>query len=390
VLIIGGGLVGCATAWHLAKAGARVTLVEAGELNAGASGQNAGSLHFQLERRFIENGGGLTDQVARTLELNAAAVNEWRGLEAELATDLHVTLNGGLMVAERAEEVALLEAKVRWEQAAGLPSRLVDGAQARALCPALSPSIVAADYLTDEGQADPRTVTPTFAAAARAAGAEIRTRTSLVGITRVGAAQFDATLVSGSTHSVERAEQIVIAAGGWSGAIASHLNVRLPLSPVALQMNVTARAPPLLNHLIQHAGKRLSMKQATAGNLLLGGGWPALLAQGDGGFDLSRRPTLIQTSVVGNLRAAVDTVPQVAQLTLIRSWTGITTNGVDELPIVGELPRVRGCYVAVGGSAFTLGPTFARSLARTMAGGREPLLEMVSPTRFEHLNDGAR
>jgi glycine/D-amino acid oxidase-like deaminating enzyme len=154
-------------------------------------------------------------------------------------------------------------------------------------------------------------------------------------------------------------------------------------------MNVTARVPPLLNHLIQHVGKRLSMKQATAGNLLLGGGWPALLAQGDGGFDLSRRPTLIQTSVVGNLRAAAGTVPQVAHLILIRSWTGMTTNGVDELPIVGELPRVRGCYVAVGGSAFTLGPTFARSLARVMAGVQDPLLEMVSPTRFEHLNGGA-
>jgi sarcosine oxidase subunit beta len=386
VLIIGGGLVGCATAWHLAKAGARVIVVEAGELNAGASGQNAGSLHFQLERRFIENGGELTDQVARTIELNATAVKEWRGLEAELATDLHLSLNGGLMVAETAAEVALLEAKVRWEEAAGLPSRLIDGAQARALCPALSPSIVAADYLRDEGHADPRAVTPTFAAAARAAGAEIRTRTALVGITRVGATQFDATLVSGSAHSIERVDQIAIAAGGWSAGIASLVNVQLPLLPVGLQMNVTARAPPLLNHLIQHVGKRLSMKQAAAGNLLLGGGWPALLAQRDGGFDLSRRPTLIPTSLVGNLRAAIDTVPQVAHLALIRCWTGMTTNGVDELPIVGEIPRVRGCYVAVGGSAFTLGPTFARSLARAMSGVQDPLLEMVSPARFEHLN----
>jgi glycine/D-amino acid oxidase-like deaminating enzyme len=317
-------------------------------------------------------------------------VSEWRGLEAELAADLHVTLNGGLMVAERAQEVALLEAKVRWEQSAGLPSRLIDGAQARALCPALSPNIVAADYLTDEGQADPRTVTPAFAAAARAAGAEIRTRTKLVGVTRVGAARFDATLVRGSARSVERADQIVIAAGGWSAAVALHLDVQLPLTPLALQMNVTARAPPLLNNLIQHAGKRLSMKQAAAGNLLLGGGWPALLAQGNDGVDLSRRPSLIQTSVVGNLRAAVDTVPQVAHLTLIRSWTGMTTNAVDELPIVGELPRVRGCYVAVGGSAFTLGPTFARALARTMAGIADPRLEMVSPNRFQHLDAGAR
>jgi glycine/D-amino acid oxidase-like deaminating enzyme len=386
VLIIGGGLVGCATAWHLARAGARVLVVEAGEINAGASGQNAGSLHFQLERRFFESGGGRTEQVARIVALNAAAVKEWRGLEAELAADLHVTLNGGLMVAETTEEVALLEAKVRWEEAAGLPSRLLDGAQARAICPALSPRIVAADYLSDEGHADPRAATPAFAAAARAAGAEIRTRTSLVGIKPLGAAGFDATLVSGGVHCIERVEQVAIAAGGWSAQIAALVDVELPLVPVGLQMNVTARALPLLDHLIQHAGKRLSMKQAAAGNLLLGGGWPALLAQRDGRFDLWRRPTLIPTSLAGNLRAAVDTVPQVAALTLIRSWTGMTTNGVDELPIVGEIPRVRGCYVAAGGSAFTLGPTFARSLAQTMGGVRDPLIEMVSPARFEHLN----
>ena len=80
VLVIGGGLIGCATAWHLARAGAAVTLVEAGEINAGASGQNAGSLHFQMERRFLENGAALADQAQRIVALNRLAIDEWRGI----------------------------------------------------------------------------------------------------------------------------------------------------------------------------------------------------------------------------------------------------------------------------------------------------------------------
>src|SRR3989344_6773274 len=78
VLIVGGGLTGCATAWHLAERGASVMLVEAGELNGGASGQNAGSLHFQIERRFLENGPALAEQASRVLALNRLAIQDWR------------------------------------------------------------------------------------------------------------------------------------------------------------------------------------------------------------------------------------------------------------------------------------------------------------------------
>jgi sarcosine oxidase subunit beta len=66
VLIVGGGLIGCAVAWNLARNGARPTLVEQHELNSAASGRNAGSLHFQIERRFLESGEAADEQVART------------------------------------------------------------------------------------------------------------------------------------------------------------------------------------------------------------------------------------------------------------------------------------------------------------------------------------
>ena len=381
VAIVGGGLIGCATAWRLAQAGARVVLAEAGDLNAGASGQNAGSLHFQLERRFLEQGDALAAQAARIATLNRAAVDDWRGLEVALGADLHVTMAGGLMVAETAEQVDVLECKAAREQAAGLASRLVDGDEARAIAPYLSSAVVAACHLADEGHADPKVLTPALAHAAEAAGATIRTRTPVTAIDRAGSGFV---VAAGGTRIA--AQQVLLAAGVWTATLAALVNIHLPIVPVALLMNATERVAPAVPHLVQHVGRRLSLKQAHAGNVLIGGGWPSRLHAGPHGFDLSRRPDILPASLAGNLRAAIDVVPMVARLSLIRSWTGVTAITADQLPIVGAVPRVPGLWVAGGGSAFTLGPTFARLLARAIGGGDAPELDIVAPARFEHLN----
>jgi len=385
VVVIGGGLIGCAAAWRLAQRGASVILVEAGDINSGASGQNAGSLHFQIERRFIENGEALLDQAAQIVRLNRLAIEDWRTLEAETGADLHVRMDGGLMVAETAEEVKLLEAKVEREQAHGLSSGLIDGDEARALAPYLAPHILAASHAPDEGHADPRALTPALAASARAAGAEIRSDARVVAIDR-SAGRFSIDVAEADGRSTLRSDMVLVAAGSWTPQVAALANLHIPLFPVALLMNATERTQPFLPHLVQHVGRRLSMKQAFAGNVLIGGGWPSRLSSSADGHDLSRRPAIIEASLAGNLRAAVDVVPEVARLNLIRSWTGVTAVSADQLPIVGEVPRVPGFYVAAGGSAFTLGPTFARLLAEAMGGSANEALDIVSPARFEHLN----
>ena len=370
----------------MARAGARVLLLEASDINAGASGQNAGSLHFQLERRFLEQGPVLAEQAAAIVALNALAVEDWRTLEAELGADLHVSMHGGLMVAETSAEVALLEAKAGLEARHGLPTRLISGDEARAIAPALAPHILAACHSPDEGHADPRSATIAYAAAAAGAGAMLASHTCLTGITRQpGGYQLSLHTSHGPAHV--RTGQLLLAAGAWTPQLAARANLHVPLYPVALQMNVTERIAPLLSQLIQHVGRRLSMKQAHAGNILIGGGWPARLALGsDGSFDPRQRPALRPESLIANLRAAADTVPCVATLDLIRSWTGVTCISADQLPIVGEIPAMPGLYVAAGGSAFTLGPSFARLLAGAMSGTPDPRLAIVSPARFDHLN----
>jgi sarcosine oxidase, subunit beta len=388
VLIIGGGLTGCATAYHLARAGASVVLIEQGDINAGASGQNAGSLHFQIERRFLENGEAMAEQASQMVALNRLAIDEWTSLEHELGCDLEVAMGGGLMVAETPGEMDLLQRKAAREARWDLGTRLMDGDGARAIAPYLAGKIVGATYLAQEGHANPRSVTPAFARSAVAAGAVIMTQTALRSLEKKGS-YFEAHAEKVDAPLTIRASQVLVAAGAWTAWVGTLVNLHLPVYAAGLTMNVTERTAPFMPHLIQHVGRRLSMKQAHNGNVLVGGGWPSRLVQKpEGGFDLSRRPILIDESVRGNLRAAVDTVPCTARLSLIRSWTGTVAITADQLPLLGEVPQLPGFYVAAGGSGFTLGPTFARFLARQMGGSdlQTEIFKIYSPERFQHLN----
>ena len=100
VVVIGGGLLGCAASYYLSQGGARVVLLEKEQLNRQASGQNAGSLHFQLEHRMVEHGDALAKQFALSIPLVLDAVARWSDLEAELGEDLEIVQEGGFIVAE--------------------------------------------------------------------------------------------------------------------------------------------------------------------------------------------------------------------------------------------------------------------------------------------------
>jgi glycine/D-amino acid oxidase-like deaminating enzyme len=380
VLVVGGGLVGCATAYHLAAAGAAVLLVEQHELNGKASGQNAGSLHFQLEHRLVEQSDALAEHFAVTIPLNKVAIEEWAGLEGRLDTGLDLVMEGGLMVAETADEVRKLERKFRLEQQSGLPISLLDGDQARALAPALSERVIAAAFCPREGQANPRLVTLAFAGAARRCGANLRTGTSLVAASRRSTGGFAVKLADSSGGAESLVADVMLNAGGaWAGEIAAVSGLGLPVSALGLTMNVTNRTGRLLGHLIQHIGRRLSMKQVKDGNLLIGGGWPSRLVAKTG----ARRAELIPASVLGNLRIAGEIIPAVKSLALLRSWTGIVTETPDELPILGEVRSCPGYFVATGGAGFTLGPTFGRLMSELILTGRtSQSIAPYSPDRF--------
>ncbi len=388
VLIIGGGLVGCASACVLARAGVSVLLLEKGEINRLASGQNAGSLHFQLEHRLIEHGDALADQFAQVIPLNKLAAEIWAGLEEDLGADLEVVMKGGLMTALTGEEVDLLEKKHGMEKKYGMETQLLLPSEAIKIAPYLSDKILAAAYFPQEGHANPRLVTPAYAHAAIRAGAKIMTGSDVISIVR----QKSNWLVSykdnssGSIRSVQ-AGKVLNAAGAWAGYSALMANIHLPVFPVPLMMNVIERTVPFMPHLLQRAGARLSMKQVGAGNLLIGGGWPSRFRYTAGYPDLSKRPELIPQNILKNLSLATELVPAVKNLHLLRCWTGTVGITSDQLPLLGEVPGFPGYYVATGGSGFTLGPVYARMIGELITEGNTSHdISLYSPGRFSHIN----
>ncbi len=164
-------------------------------------------------------------------------------------------------------------------------------------------------------------------------------------------------------------------------------NLHVPLFPVALTMNATEKAAPLVPHLVQHVGRKLSLKQTHDGNLLIGGGWAASLHQNNGRWSNTQSPDIRLESILGNLRTAADIVPAIKSLRLLRTWTGTTAITADQLPVLGEIAQAPGYFVAAGGSGFTYGPTCARLMSEQILSGKASYpLDPFSPARFTGLN----
>jgi glycine/D-amino acid oxidase-like deaminating enzyme len=384
-VVIGGGLLGCTAAWMIGRDGGRVLLAERDQINQHASGRNAGSLHFQLEYRMIERGLDAARKAAEAMPLHLEAARLWSELPALTGEDIKVEQSGGLMIAENAAQVALLEQKTEIERAWGLDVSVIDRAGIDRIAPYLSPRVISAAWCPTEGKADARTAAPAMARAALRAGAEIRTRCEVAGLSRQGARwQVDLQHRAGGAPDRVTADAVVIAAGVWTTKLGEMMGTYLPTIPLALTMSVSLRIPKLVSHLIQHAGGRLSLKQALDGNILIGGGWPARLPLGaDGRPDFDAKPDLLRDSLAGNAAMAIRVLPELAGLPMLRSWVGTTTITPDQLPLVGPVPGQPGAFVATGGSAFTLGPSFAQALAGLVA-GRRPALDMskFDPGRY--------
>jgi sarcosine oxidase, subunit beta len=389
VAIAGGGLVGCATAYYLSDNGAKVVVLEEGDLNLQASGRNAGSLHFQLEYRLVRHGDELAEQFAQVIPLTLTALEYWRVLEHELQSDLEIEMNGGLIVAETRADMESLEKRQAIQERMGLPTALLSTSEVRKIAPYLSDNVIGAGYCEHEGHANPRLVTLAFARAATARGAHFVPGTRVVGIATSGAGWEITTRENRGDRAKEfYAGKIVNAAGAWAGDLAALAHLHLPIYPVPLLMNVLERSGRFIPHLVQHASQRLTVKQVADGNILAGGGWPGRFCRTPSGFDTWQRPEVVVPNSLENVRLAARLIPAIRQLHLIRTWAGTTGVTADQMPLLGEIPEAPGFYVAAGGAAFTHGPTYARLISELVSGETPSLsIDLYSPSRFSHVNE---
>lgn len=367
VLVIGGGLVGVATALFLAREGVDVVLAEARDLNTGASGTNAGSLHLQIPYpEFAALGEGWARGFAPTLRLMAASLDMWESLDTELGrapgAGLDVRRAGGLVAATTPAQMRLIAAKAALERTQGVETEILDADALRALAPYLARDAIGGGFCAAEGKANPLRATPALAAAARQAGATLLTQAPVLGLT-----EEPGGFVAQTTRGTIRSVRVVNAAGAAAAHVAAMLGMRVALQGFPLQVTITEPVGALVPHLVYSAAAKLSLKQAPNGGLVIGGGWPSRARP-------SGHLVTDPSSLTGNMATAAAAVPALARVRALRSWAAEVNGTADWRPVIGEAPGRRGFFLALfPWMGFSAGPMTARVTADLVL-GRQPTL----------------
>lgn len=334
VIVIGGGIAGCTTAYFLARDGVDVTLLEQFSLGSLASGSNAGSLHAQIQPEpFLEFGESWVRQFLPALNLYKGSMSIWQDIEATLGADLEVVLGGGIVVAADDAEMRFLADKAELERSVGIETELLSASELRDRAPYVGPAQVGGAFCPIEGKASPLAAARAFAAAARDFGATILERHSVTGIRRTqGYFEVD---VGDRTL---RASRVVNAAGNEAARVATLVGGSIDLQSFPIQLSVTEPIAPLIGHLVYSAGSMLTLKQTRKGTVLIGGGWPALL-------DQQRHPRVSRESLHGNLEVALAVVPALADVAIARTWAAEVNGNESWLPVIGEVPGSPGFFM---------------------------------------------
>ena len=365
VAIVGGGLIGTATAYFLAREGADVVLLEQGDFHAQASGANAGSLHLQIPMaEYRTLGEGWAIPFAETLPLMREAVEFWRKLPDMLGHELEMKITGGVIAARSEAEMAAVRSKTALEQQHGVEVDLLNSDEIHALAPYLSPDVVGGAYCPGEGKANPLLTTQAFVEAAAKAGATLCRNRCVEHLEGDG---DDYRLVVGEQRI--RAARVINAAGARAGEVAAMLGIDLPVRGFPIQVSATESCDPFIDHLVYSAAGKLTVKQMANGTCLVGGGWPSTLHP-DGSLSVD------DASLKLNMRMAVETVPALAGLRLVRTWPAIVNGNDNWRPVIGEVSQHPGFFLSLfPWMGFTAGPLTAQITAELVL-GRKPSVDI--------------
>jgi sarcosine oxidase subunit beta len=365
ILLIGAGVIGSSIAYHLARQGRRVLVIERSSVAASPAASWASA-------------GGVRRQGRHPAEAKLAveAIKRWPSLEQELEEDLHYRQGGNLLLAENDSEAEQLISFVQQQHEMGFADVcLLDRKEALAIVAGLSDRVVAGSYSPSDGQADPALTTRAFAAAAERHGATYKTGTSVLAI------QIHKEHIIGvqTDQGNVEAEHVVLAAGAWSDELVTSLGLHLPIRTRALQMILSTPAPVnILQPVLSALSRSLSLKQLTDGAFLLGGGWPA-----DPTPD-RRSYTLRPASIEGNWTTACELLPAVSHQQIARAWCGLEAQSFDDLPFIGPVSGLDGLTLAVGfsGHGFAISPAVGRCVADQINHHAAPELDDLSPGRI--------
>jgi glycine/D-amino acid oxidase-like deaminating enzyme len=346
VVIIGSGVVGASCAFELALAGRRVLVVDRGGLAGGTTASGEGNILVSDKPPGPE------------LDLARASVARWADYAAELSEGFEYEPKGGVVIASDDASRATLVDLVSRHRDVGVRAQLLEAEGLRELEPHLAHDLDLGAHYPDDAQVQPVLASSALLTEAMRLGAEVRLGCEVLGF------EHDATgraVAVRTTEGTFAADALVNAAGPWSTAVARLAGSDLPVRPRKGHLLVTAPVGPLVHHKVYEAGyvdtltADTSEAQVSAvvestpsGTILLGSSRELV------GFD-----TAVDLDVVRRIAARARRLfPVLAEVDLLRVYTGLRPWVPDHLPIIGEDPAVRGLWHATGheGAGIGLAP----------------------------------
>lgn len=363
VIIVGGGIVGASAALMLALRGQRVVLLERDFCGSRSSGVNYGGVRRQ-GRSLVQ------------LPLSQRAHELWSDLPGLIGINGEYVRSGHLKLARSDADMAKLQA---WADAAAdfdLGVELLDYRQLRGRFAWVGDVAVGASLCHADGHANPRLVSPAFAAAARRAGARIVEQVQPLAFEHDGRA-FQ---VSCSNGERLRAPWLLNCAGAWANHIAEQFGEHVPMTSGHPAMLVTEPLPLVMDVSTGVEGGGIYARQVARGNCVLGGG------QGFALDPLRARPG--QLATLNILRNAVELYPFLQGAQAIRTWSGTEGYLPDREPVIGHSVAQPGLIHAFGfaGAGFQIGPAVGEALAQLIVEGRSQApIDAFSIQRFSPL-----
>jgi sarcosine oxidase subunit beta len=366
VVIVGAGIMGLSTAWHLARRGVKgIVVVDRSYLCGGASGRNGGGVRAQFS-------------TATNIALMRESIEICRAFAAEMGINVWFRQGGYLFLARTPARAEALAAAVKLQNEHGLPTRLLDPRDALHVVPELSiEGVHAVSFNPDDGVVFPWPFVWGYARAAQALGVEIRTFTDVTGFevrgrriegvrlraTRPSAlATSDEPSYAGETYTLP-CDDVVCCAGAWSPTLGRMVGLSLPNHPHRHEICSTEPLKPWLGPLVADLTDGLYFSQSMRGEIVGGIGVepvpPGINQQ-------SSREFLARYA-----RSLVRTVPRMADVKVLRQWAGCYDLTPDGSPIVGRVHEPENLTLACGfmGHGFMMAPVMGRLLAEHVATG---------------------